>query len=248
MPAQSDLPPGLAGEGTAGERFALMLHDRLVDLEAHVAGMRPAPLDACVSILGSGRRSDTGAVFVRARSARDVDLEAWGGALVAALGGVVPTRWDAWCCQHWSVGSGPYVLETLVQRSGHDRPADVAQVAHVALDALRALRAEPLAVEACAVRCPAWFAESVRAASAASRRAALHSWDPQAGVAVRQDANDGDEVLTGGAPGDPAHRAWCMLHGWLAAQVEATEVWHPHAPNASALARQLVAALGQALP
>lgn len=256
-------PPGpqLDPVGSPSDRFALMLHDRVVDLERQVAALQPTPTDARVRVLGSRRAADTGAVFVRSRSSRDADLGEWAAEVLRTLGGVADTRWDVWCCQHWSVGfvTRPYILEALIQR-GDTEAADVASAAHAHLDALHALHAqhdqhdqhgmlEPrhraIAVEACAVACPKWFAESIRAAGAAAGRAVLHSWDPRARAVARQDIGQPDGTL---APSDPGeYAAWTMLHGWLAAQLEATDVWHPHSLNAHALGQQLVAGLAAGL-
>lgn len=234
--------------GSANDRFALMLHDRVVDLERQVSALQPRPLDRRVTVLGSRQRSDSGAVFVRVRSAWNADLTAWADGVLASLGAREDTRWDLWCCQHWSVGlpSRPYVVEALVERSGA-APADVAIVAHAALDAiLDLLRPHDLghtaSVEACAVSCPAWFAESIRSA-AGGATGTLHTWDPQAGAVVR-----GPIDRTHVAPGDAEYRAWTLLHGWMACQAEATDVWHPRAFNACALGQQLVSALSAALP
>ena len=238
--------------GSEADRFALMLHDRVVELERQVSSLRPSPLDRRVTVLGSRRQSDSGAVFVRARCAWSADLTAWAAGVLAALGARDDTRWDVWCCQHWSVGLGsqPYVIEALVERSGAGTPADVAGVAHAALDALLdLLRPHDLghtaSVEACAVASPSWFAESIRAAGAteAGGAATLHTWDPRAGAVVRQ-AVDRAHV----APGDAEYRAWTLLHGWLACQMEATEVWHPRALSACGLGQQLVSALSRVLP
>ena len=250
-------PPGsppaapLDPVGSMCEKFALMLHDRVVDLERQVAALQPKPLDPRVRVLGCRRTADSGAVFVRARSGWDVDLGEWAGEVLHTLGGLANTRWDVWCCQHWSVGfvTRPYVLEALIQR-GDGEAADVASAAHAHLDTLAGML-EPLrlhrtiAVEACAVTCPPWFAESIRAAGAARGRAVLYTWDPLVRGVTRQELNEGAGTLAPAHPGEYA--AWTMLHGWLASRLEATDVWHPRALDAHALGQQLVAGLGAAL-
>ena len=237
-------PPGLDPVGSMSDRFALMLHDRVVDLERQVAALQPKPTDPRVRVLGSRRAADSGAVFVRTRSSWDVDLGEWAAQVLRTLGGLADTRWDVWCCQHWSVGfvTRPYVLEALIQR-GDGEPADVASAAHAHLDALHGML-EPLrlhrtiAVEACAATSPAWFAESIRVAGAAKGRAVLYTWDPRARAVVRQDVAEGGGA---GAPSDPGpYMVWTWLHGWLASQLEATDVWHPHSLNAHTLARELM--------
>lgn len=231
--------------GSAQDHFVLMLHDRLVKLETELHELKPAPPDGRVSVLGSCRASDTGAVFVRLKAAVSVDLDAWCDSLMFRLGERdAHARFDAWACQHWSLGQAerPYIVECLLERSGGG-PLDVVRVAHAALDACAT--ADPEArVDACAVTCAAWFAECIRSAAAASETAVLRSWDPVARAMTCQDINSTDET---GVATPKETAVWLMLHGFLASQTERTEVWHPHAPSASKAAADLVAALAAAL-
>lgn len=241
--------PRVAPAGASpAETFALMLHDRVVELERQVAALAPPRLDARLTVLGSRDRSDLGYVFVRVRSSAAPDPDAWARACLGALGGRDPTRWDLWCCQHWSLAQD-FVTEAVVQRSG-DLPVAVAAVGHAALDAALAGAGAGgdgrVAVEACALTCHAWFVESVRAASVTS-----YAWDPAAGVAIA--CRDGGGPPAGAAAHDnPAFaaadsRAWTLLHGWLASQADVTDVWHPRALSAAAAAAQLAAALSEGL-
>jgi hypothetical protein len=236
---------GLAAVGPVQEQFALMLHDRLVDLEHTVSKLVQAPLDPALRVLGASRSSDSSAAFVRVCSAVDVDMGDVCRAVLESLGALHGgTRFDAWSCQHWScfLDATPYVLELAVQASGLPQCLDVATVGHAALDAVRAAlrrlrRDRDVSAEACPIRCPAWFAESIRVASAASAgRAVLHTWDPLSRATTSADVTDSAEILD-----DPD--TWLMLHGWLARQVELTEVWHPKAPSAAACAVQLATRL-----
>lgn len=230
---------------TVQDRFALMLHDRIIEIEQELRSLRPKPLDPRIRVLSSHDRSDSGGVFVRIRSKTHVDTDAWSRVVLERLARLDPTRYDLWCCQHWSLGheDGPYVLECLVERRG---TACVADVAHAALDSTttEATDGAATSVETCAVTSCQWFAESIRAAAAASGRATLHSWDPVAGSCVSQDINDYDETRTR-TPQE--HAAWTMLYGWLASQVERAEVWHPRALTAPKLGLDLVTALASTL-
>lgn len=237
-------PPMLdSPRGSAKDKFSLMLHDRVVDLERAVYDrLLPCAPDARVRLLGCRTTSESGGVFVRARGAWNVDLREWAGQVLAVLGRRECVRWEVWCCQHWSFGFAtecPYVIEALIGRSGG--PEDVTRVAHAALDALQhclkpvGLHHSAL-VEACATWCPAWFARSIKVAAA--DRQALYAWDP----VTRTVAADGEEE----EPEGPRERAaWTMLHGWLASQMEVTDVWHPRSLNSAVAGATLVEALGR---
>lgn len=229
----------VAPRGSTHDQFVLMLHDRLVAVETELRELRPPPPDPRVNVLGTARQADSGAVFVRVKAASALDLDAWCEAMLRALGERERTRFEARCCQHWGMVS--YVVEALVRRSGV-RPLDVVRVAHAALDACVT---DPEAkADACAVVCPDWFEHSILRAGQATQSAFLRSWSPEAGYTV-EDVNElNDEgVLT------PEQRAtWTLLHGWLASQVERTDVWHPRAPCASREADDLVTHLQPALP
>jgi hypothetical protein len=248
--AAADAGARLGAVGTMQERFALMLHDRVVDLERAMSALAPRALDPAVTLLGGRARADTGAVFVRVRGGIDAETDAVAARVLGALGGVDDTRWDAWCCQHWSclLPHEPYVLEMLVQRSGAGG-VDVARVAHAALDAVRGLLeprlARAVSVEACAVRSAAWFVESIRAAGLAMGEDTLYTWDPRARETVCSAAAGAVDETGSSDAGD--HRTWVMLHGWMASQLELVDVWHPRALSAPAAGQELVVALRRAL-
>lgn len=223
------------------DAFALMLHDRVVELEAKVARLEPPPLDPALAVLGGATVSGSGAVFVRARSGMHARQGAVVDAVLRRLGRADATRWDVWACGHWSclLPERPYVLELLVQRSGTARTADVVAVGHAVVDAVREVTgdARHVSVDACAVRSAPWFIESLRAACAADEcDACCKAWDPRAGAVVATGAGE-----SGGAQNE----AWLRLHGWMAAQLECTDVWHPRAPSAPAYAAALEACVGR---
>lgn len=229
----------VAPRGSTQDHFVLMLHDRLVRLEGEVQELRPPQPDPRVNLLGTARAADTGAVFVRLKAARALDLDAWAQAMLRALGEREQTRFEAYICQHWGMVS--YVVEALVRRSG-TRALDVVRVAHAALDAC--VVDHEARVDACAVVSPDWFEHSIQCAAVATQSAFLRSWSPEAGYRVDDMNGVNDEgILT------PTQRTtWALLHGWLAAQVERTDVWHPRALCASREADDLVMRLEPALP
>lgn len=214
-----------------------MLHERVVALETKLAALEPRAADPFLHVLGAGDARPV--VFVRVRTSRHVDPAGVAAAALRTLGGRDPgTRWELWGCQHWTclLPGQTYVLECVVQRFDGEG-ADPVTVGHAVLDAVRRLAPEGDAgAEAYAPRCPEWFAESVRAAAAG---AAVHAWDPrQREVVTYEDSDEEDED-------QPSRRAWVRLHGWLASQVEATDVWHPRALIAETAGADLVAALAR---
>lgn len=237
--------------GTDQEKFVLMLHDRLVELENEVKDLRPRALDQRVTLLGTDEKSQNGSVFVRMHTSWNVDLNQLCAATLGVLGPLDNTRYDMWACQHWTFADTvtPFIVEMVVERSGGGGPGgglEVAKVAHAALDSLLALTGRLLRVtasaEACALRCPTWFAESVRVASATGQRqAVLHSWEPLSGHVVTQDINDIDET---GTRTPSQYRTWTMLHGWMAHQMDPTDVWHPRGLSNSKCAIDIVASIG----
>lgn len=240
-----DEPLPLRPQGTQQEHFALMLHDRLLDLERELRELRPPPLDARLRLLGTRTASDSGAVFARVHARRAVkDVDAWAARVLGRLGRLDDRRADLWCCHHWSPlgGEKPYVIECLIERSG-PAPASVIDAGHAILDAINANDdTQDVIVDVSAVTAAKWFAECVRSAAAASGRAKLHAWEPETGTVVVQDVSDIDEMCAA-TPAEAA--AWTRLHGWLAAQTDypVADLWHPRAPAASRMAADLVRAL-----
>lgn len=243
-------PPkdALAPVGSAADHFALMLHDRILALEREVGALAPKPMDPRVSLLGTRTQSDSGAVLVRVHSATALKLDAWCQAMLSTLGGTDSSRFDVWCCQHWSLGKEvtPFVTEALVEKWYYPGALSVPSIAHAALDACTAesISGEPggaLHVEACAVTNPHWFAESIRSATE-DEGAVLRTWDPRAKRVLSSPCTSETGTAT-----DGELRAWRLLNGWLASRTEVTDVWHPKALSASTAEIELVAALGAVL-
>lgn len=228
---------GTSPRGSAGELFALMMHDRLVELERQVALLRLPDTDPAITLVDCP--SGSPGVYVRLHAAAEVDLDAWAAALVRRLGAL----WAGRCvevssCQHYGL-DGTFVVEGLVVAADHAgvHPADphttVAQAARAAMDAVVTDCGAELAgqaphderVLACGVLSREWFAESLSAANPLGK---VWSWDPEAREAVA-DANslwirdDG----------------WSMLQGWLAHNRERVDVQHPKALHAQIEARRL---------
>ena len=233
-----------------------MVHDRVVALEREVRALVAEPLDARVTVLGTAARSDSGAVFVRVTSAAALDIEAWCEGVLRRLGGTDPVRFDLWCCHHWSLGRDdmPFVTEALIERWYSPAGLSVARVAHAALDSAAtpsattpattpattnaAAPSKAVAVDACAVTNPRWFAESIRTACEwPGTVATLRTWDPKARRTVSSPAVTSLDHT----------KAWTLLNGWLATHTEVTDVWHPRALNASSAATALVSSLGHVL-
>ena len=217
------------------DAFALMLHDRVVQLEAAV--LRPRA-DPALTV----SRSRPRAAFVRLRSAALVDADAWARDVLARLAPAGPL-WDLWVCQHWSAlgGDGPglgCVTEAVVRCGGGGECTDCERAGHACLDAARAAGAADARVETHGVTCDAWFVESVRAAAAGARRDVTYSW------------REGRVHDVPNVPGPEAwpDRAWRLLHGWLACQVDAVEPWHPRALSAGGAAAEFVTRLVDVLP
>lgn len=233
---------------TLQERFALMLHDRLVDIERELRQLRPQAMDARVTLLGSRTRSDGGAVFVRLHSPWNAEPKRLATKVLEGLGRTDAVgTYELWCCQHWSLGRElrPYIIELVVERSPGG--LDVSKVAHAALDAMDDIVAPlnlkaSMAAEACALTCSRWFARSIKEACAGAGLFpgpyVLHPDTRRVDYEQEDDQQD---------PADPAEVAWDMLHGWMAHQVEATDLWHPRAMSAADQAHKLVTALEKLL-
>jgi hypothetical protein len=224
--------------GDTAEMFALMLHDRIVDLERQLAELRPPSVDERITVLGPATTNTSRNVYVCVRRQHDTDADAWAADVCRRLG----ERWacdvDVACCSHFSIDQ-TFVLEALVCL---ERDTQVADVAHAVLAAtLHAgehdvhgdrddvhgdRRPAVTSVLASAVRSPDWFAESI--ARAAGREARAWRWDA-ASRAVEADPPPAIEQSDG----------WCMLEGWLATHRERVDVQHPRALSAHAESRRL---------
>lgn len=212
--------------GDVKDAFALMMHDRLIELERVVADLKSS-VDPRLRLLGTRTKADTSSVFVRVRSSTAVAVAAWAARVLAGLGrdGM---RWDVWACQHWTFAhhEHPFVTEVMVQQSGGE-PVDVAMVGHVALDA----SPSDARVEAAAVMCPEWFEASILSASPTS-----FCWDPLHMGMVTTTTAESPRAL------DPvADKTWTLLHGYLAHAMDVADVWHPKALNASSTSTAFVA-------
>jgi hypothetical protein len=213
--------PDVAVEGSTSEMFALMLHDRIVDLERQFASMCSPPLDARIELAD---QADSRDVFVRLRCCREIDGDEWAAAVCTRLGQRWSCEMDVAVCQHFDIDN-TFVLEAVLCFDAH-RP--VAQVAHAALDAAGDALAPSVRqpVLASAVHSREWFVESVRAA--AGDYATVWSWEPVEQKAVKEPLDIWIE-----------DDGWCMLQGWLAHNRERVEVLHPRALHAQIQARRL---------
>lgn len=209
-------------QGSASEMFALMLHDRIVELERQLASMHiPAPDPRIDLVVGE----DSQDVFVRLRCSREIDTDAWASDVCRRLGSLWSCALDVVTCQHFDIDK-TFVVEAVVC---FDTKKSVAKIARAAMDAVTddalATSVEHPVV-ASAVMSREWFVESVRAASGDHAR--VVSWDPRHKT-VEKDSLDIWIEDDG----------WCMLQGWLAHNREPLEVLHPRALQAQVQARRL---------
>lgn len=218
-------------QGTPGELFVLMLHDRIVELEKSVAALSVCELDPRIELLppqlGSAER-DARDAYLRVHCRTELDLHAWASEVLRRLGGLWQgCELELTCCQHFNLDA-TFVTEALVC---FDRRRSVAQTAKAALDAAAdALAQMPQPVLACAVRSREWFVESFRAAS--GKAPYVWSWDAKAGTVVKEALDTFIE-----------DEGWCLLQGWLAHNNEAVEMLHPRGLHAQVQARKLCSLL-----
>lgn len=226
-------------QASTRDEFALMLHDRLLELEAKMSALEPAATDPDLRVVTSSGVAST--VFVRVRSTAAVDPAAVARAALTALGHRDgDARWELWSCQHWSclLSGQTHVLECVVQRSNVGCPgdADAVVVGHAVLDAVKR-ECPDASAETYVPRCSHWFEESVREAGGDH----VHAWDPRVKDVVSYVDSDSDD------DDHPTRRVWIKLHGWLASQLEATDVWHPKALMTESAGVDLVSALSTVL-
>lgn len=215
-------PNEVAVHGTPAELFSLMLHDRLIELEAAVAGLRGADVDPRIELLDPAATQGRD-VYVRVHCAQEQTPDTFAGGLCRRLGALWPgCSADVMCVQHYNLDA-TFVMEALVC---FDAAKNVAQVARTALDAAQGLatgaKAQP--VLACRVHSREWFVESIRAACGDSPW--VWCWDKTQVVKEDLDAYIEDE-------------GWSLLQGWLAHNREPVEVLHPLALHAQVQARKL---------
>lgn len=228
-------PGGTSPRGSAGELFALMLHDRLVELERQVAMLHLPDTDPAITLVDCP--SGSPGVYVRVHAAAEVDLDAWAAALVKRLGTLWGRCVEASSCQHYGL-DGTFVVECLVVATDHagvnpDPRIVVSQTARAAMDAAVTDCGAQLAdaaprgerVLACGVLSREWFAESLSAANPLGK---VWSWDPAETEAVA-------DACTLWIKDD----GWSMLQGWLAHNRERVDVQHPKALHAQIEARRL---------
>lgn len=216
--------------GTQPELFALMLHDRLVDVELRLASLAPRQIDERIEVVGCAPGSE--ATYVRVHSASQIDQQAWGKRVAKELGAFWGEAVDVTAVQHFSTLHDHFVLEALAvcrPRAAADPQRRVVQVGNAALDASAALGelAAPKPVWVCGVKDRCWFVDSFCAASG-----------PDGGRIWSYDPDDASVTESEADPWIPDD-GWCMMQGWLAHNREQVEVLHPRALSADTEARRL---------
>lgn len=209
------------------DKFVLMLHDRVIELEAKIAAMVDPPLDPRVTLVGA-RTSKNLNTFVRLCCPDEQDLTT---VLRRALE-TVGKRWgvslEAFAAQHYNIDGG-FVLEAMVCCS--TTPLPVETVAHAFLDS----SAKASSVLASRVILTEWFTESFLEVSETCYR-----YDYARDRFIVEDAESWGHV--------PPSPTWKMLTGWQASVIEAVTIQHPKAPDADDMQVRLVTALENVFP
>ena len=204
------------------DKFALMLHDRVIELEAKIAAMVDPPLDPRVTLVG-GRVSKNLNTFVRVCCPDEQDLTT----VLRRSSETIGKRWgvslEAFAAQHYNIDGG-FVLEAMVCCSTLPLPAET--VAHAFLDAC----VKASSVLASRVVLTEWFTESFLEISETCYR-----YDYARDRFIVEDAESWGHV----AP----TTTWKMLTGWQASVIEAVAVQHPRAPDADEMHAKLLTAL-----
>lgn len=201
---------------TVEQKFSLMLHERLVELEKKVANLEPPPLDPRIRISERPRHP-----FVKLEFDAEIDHSTWLKSVVERLGRYLDARMSGVACQGWSLRAERYVVEAVF---GADDAVDHREVGRACLETGSAF-GEVCAVHVHGVTNIAWFMESIVAAGA---ECATY----EDGVVVVSPAED---APTDGAP----HPSWYRLNGWLASVMENADVEHLRAFDANSAAISL---------
>ena len=205
-------------EATAEQRFAFMLHDRLVDLEKRVADMEPEPLDPRIRVAERAMHP-----FVKLEFDGKIDHSEWLKGAVGRLGRRFETKVSGVACQGWSLRAEKYVVEAFFEA---DVAMDRREVGRACLE-IGELFDEVRAVHVHGVTNVAWFMESIMSA------------DDEAGHAT-YDPRD-DSVTTHFDQTDTPwyHSAWYRLNGWLVSVTENADVENVYAFDARSAAVSL---------
>ena len=211
-----------------GDKFALMLHDRLIELETKVAAMVDAPLDPRVTLVGA-RTSKNLNTFVRVCCPDEQNLTTVLHRALETIGKRWGVSLEAFGAQHYDGLDGEgFVVEIMACCSA--QPLPVETVAHAFLDSCE----DPSSVLASRVILTEWFTESFLEISETCYR-----YDYARDRFIVEDAESWGHV--------PPTPTWKMLTGWQASVIEAVAVQHPKAPDPDAMHAKLLTALENVL-
>lgn len=219
----------LANGVSESDKFALMLHDRLIDLESKMAAMVDPPLDPRVTLVGA-RTSRNLNTFVRVCCRDEQDLTAVLRRALETIGKRWGVSLEAFGAQHYNIDGG-FVVEAMTCCSTLPLPAET--VAHAFLDACT----DPggaSSILASRVVLTEWFTESFLEISETCYR-----YDYARDRFIVEDAESWGHV----APS----RTWKMLTGWQASVIEAVNIQHPKAPDGDDMHAKLLTALEKVL-
>lgn len=208
------------------DKFALMLHDRVIELEARIASMVDPQLDPRVTLAGA-RTSKNLNTFVRVCCPDEQALTTVFRRALETIGKRWGVSLEAFGAQHYNIDGG-FVVETMTCCSTMPLPAET--VAHAFLDACE----NPSSVLASRVILTEWFTESFLEISDACYR-----YDYARDRFIVEDAESWGHV-------EPT-TTWKMLTGWQASVIEAVNIQHPKAPDADDMHAKLLTALEKVL-
>ena len=208
------------------DKFALMLHDRLIELEARISAMVDPPLDPRVTLVGA-RTSKNLNTFVRVCCPDEQDLTAVVHRALETIGKRWGASLEAFAAQHYNIDGG-FVFEAMVCCS--TLPLSIETVAHAFLDSCD----DPSSVLASRVILTEWFTESFLEISETCYR-----YDYARDRFIVEDAESWGHV--------PPTTTWKLMAGWQASVMEAVTVQHPKAPDADDMHSKLLTALEKVL-
>lgn len=186
-------------EQTVEQAFALMLHDRIVELERKLAAMERRIPDPRIKFVKKKRFP-----LLKIHLDEEIDLAQWLEKTVDALGKKTNKATSGLACQEYSLPAKAYVIESMFDVDAGDENELVAMLA---------LEHAPKAtvVEVHDVMNFTWFSESIAACSYCSS-----VYDPEKKTT---------RTLVERIPVAPEDDTlWFMLNGWLTSVMEGVDI------------------------
>lgn len=202
---------------TAEQKFAFMLHDRLVELEKKVANLEPSPLDPRIRV---AERAMHPFVKLEFDGETTINHSEWLKGVVGRLGRRFETKVSGVACQGWSLRAEKYVVEAAFEA---DVAMDHREVGRACLE-IGELFGDVRGVHVHGVSNVAWFMESIASADDEAGHATYHpEYDS---VVTHRDQRDAPWY----------HSAWYRLNGWIVSVTESADVEHLQAFDAHSAA------------